>query len=112
MLQVVGDPSGGELESLHDWLDHESDLRGRVTAAQAEPTANQLGVGADTLSIAVGAGGAISVLASALKGFFAQPRRTDITITIQTRTGTRIDLDAKNVKDVDALLSRLTGGGE
>lgn len=111
-VRVLDDESGEGLQDLRDWLGQESDLRGKVTSVRIEPTAGQLGAGSDALTLAVGAGGAVSVLAASLKSFFAQPRRSDITITVSGKDGSSIEIDARRVKDAHALVSRVLGGGE
>jgi hypothetical protein len=57
-----------ELESLGDWLRGERELTGRVRLASAAPRSGELGAVSETLLVAVGSGGAITVLISALAG--------------------------------------------
>jgi hypothetical protein len=104
-LQVDGDDSGEGLAELHEWLRQEPELRGHVTPVAAEPKPGELGTITDLLSVAVGGGGALTVLTASLKSFFAQPRRSDVRITIRTADGRSMEIDAKRVKDVEALLA-------
>ncbi|MET7393970.1 hypothetical protein ABZS66_10795 [Dactylosporangium sp. NPDC005572] len=102
-----------DLWSLQEWLGHEPDLAGAVRLTTARPEGHELGA-ADVLSVAVGSGGAIAVLAASLRAWFAQPRRSDVKLTL-SRGDTRIELDAKRVADVAEViraLSELENGGD
>ncbi len=97
------DPDEGIAE-LYDWLRQEPEFRGRVTPVSREPRPGELGVLTDMLSVAVGGGGALTALATSLKAFFSQPRRSDVRITIRTPDGRSVEIDAKRVADVEALV--------
>lgn len=105
-LSVDGDDAAEGLAELQDWLRQEPEFRGRVTAVGRPPQPGELGVVTDLLSVAASSGGALSVLAASLKAFFAQPRRADLKVTITAPDGRKIEVDAKRVKDVDALLQQ------
>lgn len=102
---------GEDLDELRDWLRQEPELRGRVSAVETPPKPGELGVVTDLLSVALGSGGAITVLAASLKAFFAQPRRSDLKVTIRTADGGSVTIDAKRVGDVEALLTRALNPG-
>ena len=104
LLSVEGDDPDEGLSELHDWLRQESDLRGLVTPVANAPRPGELGSVTDALSVAVGAGGTLSVLAASLKVFLAQPRRSDVRIVIKSADGQRVEIDAKRVGDVEALV--------
>ncbi|AGZ43998.1 effector-associated constant component EACC1 [Actinoplanes friuliensis] len=100
------------IDEVQDWLDHEPDLQGRISRTPAKPRPGELGAGWDTLTVAVGAGGALSVLGASLKVFFAQPRRTDLKLTVRAADGRSVVLDAKRVKEADVVtVLRETLGG-
>jgi hypothetical protein len=101
-----------ELSELSGWLGQESALRGLISPAPAVPAPGELGALADALVVAVGGGGAISVLAASLKAFLARPRRSDVRIVVSTPDGRRVEVDAKRVDDVEALLRRVLGETE
>lgn len=103
-VQISAEPSD-ELLSLQDWLTREPELRGRVRVVGPAPSAGQLGSAFELLSIAVGTGGLLSVLAASLKTWLARPRRSDVRITIRTPDQV-VEIDAKRVGDVDMLLRR------
>lgn len=86
-----------ELESLNDWLGGERELAGRVKLASAEPREGELGALSESLVVAVGSGGAISVLAASLKAWLTLPRRSDVRIKIQQADGSSVEIDAKRV---------------
>jgi hypothetical protein len=108
-LSVAGEDPDGCMADLVDWLRHEPDFRGRLTPTAGGPRPGELGVVTDLLSVAVGSGGALSVLAVSLKAFLVQPRRSDLRITIRGADGRSVEIDAKRVGDVDALLEATFG---
>lgn len=101
-----GDPAAG-LQELSEWLSLEPQLRGLVTPETAAPKPGQLGVLADVLVAAVSSGGTVSVLAASLRAFLIQPRRADVRIVLSAPDGRRVEIDAKRVDDVEALLRRM-----
>lgn len=103
-LSVQGDKPVEGLEELSDWLRLESELRGRVSSGDAVPQPGELGALSDVLMVALGSGGTLSVLATSLKAFLSQPRRSDVRIVVTSPDGRRVELDAKRVSDVDQLL--------
>ena len=104
-LQVQGDDPDEGLPELQEWLRQEPGLRGKVTPVARDPKPGELGTITDLLSVAVSGGGALTVLAASLKAFFAQPRRSDVRITIKTADGRSVEIDAKRVKDVESLIA-------
>ena len=109
-LSVEGDEPVEGLADLSDWLHQESELRGLVAYGDAVPKPGELGALSDVLMVAVGSGGTLSVLATSLKVFLAQPRRSDVRIVVTAPDGGRVELDAKRVDDVELLLRRTLGG--
>lgn len=103
-LSVQGDKPVEGLEELSDWLRLESELRGLISSGAAVPGPGELGALSDILMVAVGSGGALSVLAASLKTFLAQPRRSDVRIVVTSPSGRRVELDAKRVGNVEELL--------
>ncbi|MFD4444740.1 hypothetical protein ACFWPK_33670 [Nocardia sp. NPDC058519] len=106
---VIVAVSGGDgiagTESLIAWLRQEPELRGRIHAVSSEPGDGEMGSVVDVATVAVGAGGAVSMLAMSLKTWLAQPRRSDVSIEIRHPDGRSVVIDAKRVDDVDALLN-------
>ncbi|MEU9273161.1 hypothetical protein AB0E04_48530 [Streptomyces sp. NPDC048251] len=91
-----------ELRSLLDWLRHEDDLRGRVTLQHGDPEPGEMGSAHDTLAVLLGTGGAGTVLARSLFSWLSQ-RRSNVKITVETATGLKVELDAQQVTNVEAL---------
>ena len=95
-----------QLESLTDWLSAEPELQSKIRLTGAAPNQSELGGLRDVLMIALGSGGAISVLATSLKGWLSHPRRSDVRLEVSGRRGSTVVLDAKRVK-VDELADLL-----
>ncbi|MFF8775374.1 hypothetical protein [Kitasatospora sp. NPDC015120] len=104
-ISVTGGETVAEAESLTDWLRGEPGLRGVVLTGRA-PRPGEMGAVLDTVSVALGAGGGLSVLASSLRAWFAQPRRSDVRLRIRRPGGATVELDAKRVHagELEALL--------
>ncbi len=111
-LSVEGEEPFEGLAELSDWLDQEPALRGLVSPAEAAPAPGELGTLSDALMVAVGSGGAVSVLAASLKAFFAQPRRSDLRIVVSDPNGRTVEVDAKRVRDAETLLRQVLGEAE
>ncbi|WP_395293708.1 hypothetical protein ACF9IK_08925 [Kitasatospora hibisci] len=95
-IVVTGAETAAEAESLADWLLGEPGLAGVGLTGQP-PADGELGSVLDTLTVALGAGGAISVLAASLRTWFAQPRRSDVRLRIRRPGGESVEIDAKRV---------------
>ncbi|MET7900978.1 hypothetical protein ABZS86_05690 [Streptomyces sp. NPDC005355] len=88
---------GADLESLAEWLRGEPESAGRVRPRSAPPAPGEMGAVTEPLVVSLGAGGAVSVLASALRAWLSQPRRSAIRIKVHGPEGRRLDIDAKQV---------------
>jgi Effector Associated Constant Component 1 len=109
----IVDGALADLESLYDWLTQEHALMGGVKLEGPAPRENELGAVANVLAIAVGAGGAIPVLASALKAWILLPRRSDVCIRVEGPEGRVVQIDAKRINEtrIDDLLRQAFGYG-
>ncbi|MFE2721778.1 hypothetical protein [Kitasatospora sp. NPDC059327] len=96
-LSVTGGQPASDAESLTDWLRGEPELAGTVGLTGAAPRPGELGTALDVLTVAVGAGGGLSVLAASLRTWFAHPRRSDVRLKIRRPDGESVELDAKRV---------------
>jgi hypothetical protein len=65
-LSIQGDSPGDTLRHLYRWLAEEPDLRGRVRVVERDPEAGTLGPVADAVQVALGAGGALATVTTAL----------------------------------------------
>jgi len=94
-----------ELRSLLDWLRQEDDLRGRVHLTPVVAQPGHMGGISDSLSVALGSGGALTVLATSIS-VWLKHRRSDLTveITVGERTakidGKRVKADPESVRKI------------
>jgi hypothetical protein len=111
----VADGDVADLESLDDWLRGEPELAGRVRAVGSPPTRGQLGALTEVLTVALGSGGAITVLAASLKGWLSLPRRSDVTVKIDRKDGSSVTIAAKRVAagqaDVESIIRQALDHG-
>jgi hypothetical protein len=91
--------------ALQAWLSQQDQLRGRVRQAEQKPADGQMGSElAGILVVALGAGGAVSVLAQALVVWCQQPRSHSIRVTVTCPDGTSIEVEGRKAKDVEVAL--------
>jgi hypothetical protein len=94
-----------DLPALAAWLNDEDALRGRITRRRAAPGPEEMGSLHDALLIAVGSGGAISVLASSLPAWLQQ-RKSAVRIEIShDEHGRKAVIDATNIGDAERLIA-------
>ena len=107
---VGGDRTVG-IESLSDWLRGEPELAGRLRVAGPTPGEGELGALADVLVVAAGSGGTLSVLATSLKAWLAQPHGQHVRIRVRRDGGETVEIDADRIdaEQADALLSQALG---
>jgi hypothetical protein len=96
---------GGELAALGEWLGDEDELRGRVRAVRGPVGDTELGSVTELLTVALGAGGAGTVLASSLKTWL-MTRRTTAKITVKS-AGRSVTLDIQTADEVAPLLEQI-----
>lgn len=100
------DGSADELRSLQGWLAEEDELRGLVQAREAPPAADRLGPVLEVLEVV--AAPAAGVLTASLVAWL-RSRVGDVKLIVTPRQGERIEVQAKNVRSLDAAeLSALT----
>lgn len=105
-ISCVGNDPTDSIESLSDWLRGERELAGRLHLAGPVPGQNELGALADVLIVAVGSGGTLSVLATSLRAWLAQPHKPDFRIRVQGAGGQTVEIDAKRA-DADSVITLL-----
>lgn len=94
-----------DLADLTEWLGAENELRGRCRIARNAIGDTELGSIPDLLIVALGSGGAGTVLASSLITWL-QTRKTRAKITVETAERS-ISLDIESIKDVAPLLEQI-----
>jgi hypothetical protein len=103
-ISVIDGDGTADLESLASWLGDEPGLSGRVRTAARTPRPGEMGALSEALLVAVGSGGAISVLATSLNGWLSRPRAAKIRIRVTGESGVTVELDAENVSGEQAEL--------
>ena len=103
-IRVVGG-TDGDLAALGEWLQGESELRGRIHTVHGAIGETELGSIVELLTVAVGAGGAGTVLASSLKTWLLT-RKTTAKIIVKSG-GRSVTLDIQTVDEVRPLLEQI-----
>ncbi|WP_410617285.1 effector-associated constant component EACC1 [Amycolatopsis sp. lyj-109] len=102
-------------ESLLDWLRGDPELGPAVRKRYAAPKPGELGTIADAVVISVGSGGALTVLASAVKAWVQRPRGKHVVLRVrrgESGEETTIDADRVGSDDIETILDRLFREGE
>ena len=101
------------MQALAEWLGQYPGLAGKVTAPQPDAKPGQLGPGLDALAIAVGSGGALTVLARGLVAWAATAAsELDIFYVQASRPGgVKLTVELRNVTDAEAVLRQVLGTG-
>ncbi|MFB6814179.1 hypothetical protein ACFCV8_06505 [Streptomyces sp. NPDC056347] len=105
MLTVSGEDDQVHLRSLRDWLTREDLFRGRLSLQGEAPRPGQMGAAVEVLMVAVGSGGAATVLARSVTTWLTQ-RRADVKVTVQTPGGSRIVVDVKRAADPERVIAK------
>jgi Effector Associated Constant Component 1 len=109
LIQVAGGDSD-ELRDLSAWLCDERGLRGIVHLVSPPVGHEELGSVTDAIAVALGAGGAGTVLASSLVTWL-QTRRTTVRLLVQ-RGDQKLVLDLQTTDNVLPLIERLLEPGD
>jgi len=106
----IADGRSDDLIALREWLSNEDELRGRVRVVDTPPGETELGALPELLTVALGAGGAGTVLASSIATWL-RTRRTSAKVTI--KSGDRsVTLEIETADDLVPLLREILGGGQ
>jgi hypothetical protein len=100
-LRCAGAVSGVAVRSLWQWLAGEPELRGRVDRIVGPPRSGELGGTVETLAVALGPGGVVGVLASALVSWVRR-QRGDQTVEVTRPDGTKITVTSTHVRGLTA----------
>lgn len=96
-LSIDEGPGADELRSLQGWLGDVDEVRGRVDLVEGPPIPGSLGPVADGLLVALGPGGAVTALATALVAWIRQ-RRSEVTLKVTRSDGASFEVSAKRVR--------------
>ncbi|GAA1582249.1 hypothetical protein GCM10009789_40020 [Kribbella sancticallisti] len=111
-VRVSGQAAEDELRSLRDWLSADDTFRGRVTLETSHRGTEDMGAVIDLLVVAVGSGGAATVLAGAIATWL-RTRRSDVTVEIVESAHHRtVKVTALRVKDAEAMIRGVLGASE
>lgn len=111
-VRAVAGDAEEELRSLRDWLAAEDEFRGRLALNEAAPRSNEMGGVIELLTVAVGGGGAATVLAGSISAWL-RTRRSDMTIEIidsEQQRSVKVSVD--RVADPEAIIRDLLGHKE
>jgi hypothetical protein len=103
VAMVVDSGDARDLSDLFAWLGQEDELRGMVRLESRPLAPGEMGTVPELIVVAVGSGGAVSVLARSLSTWLAH-RKSDITLRVTGRDGRIVELTAHRVADADELL--------
>jgi hypothetical protein len=104
LIRVI-DGDAEIVESLAGWLASERELRGAVRTVSGPMKETQLGVATEMITVALGSGGAGTVLASSLVTWL-KARTTAAKLTV--KSGDRlVELEIRTLKDVQPLLEQM-----
>lgn len=101
-IRVDGQQPDDDMRSLHSWLQKEDELRGRVSLLTSPPAVEEMGSFLEGLAVALGSGGAITVLAQSVSMWLTQ-RHSDITVEVSHGDRT-IKVTANRAKDAGKLI--------
>jgi Effector Associated Constant Component 1 len=106
-IRVPGNDSGRDLASLHEWLRNEDALRGHARLARAPSDEEEMGAAQDAIVVALGSGGAVTVLASALPVWLRQRRGSRIEVEVEVTDDAgkrRVIVLSENADDAERAL--------
>jgi hypothetical protein len=110
---ALGDNVTHELAWLYSWLQQDDEFRGRVKTVTADLKPGDMGGVTETLSVALGSGGAVAALGGTLNAWIAA-RRTKVNVEITNGDRTcRVEIDTANAAVAAELLQEAlasTGG--
>ncbi|MBC3990919.1 hypothetical protein H8N00_18960 [Streptomyces sp. AC563] len=105
-LSVRGADSDSLLRSLRDWLSREDALRGRVALCPRPIAEGEMGGLVEALVVSLGSGGAGALIVQSVSTWLGQ-RRSDVTVTIKASDGREVTVDARCVRDPQAIISEV-----
>ncbi|MDX6389269.1 MAG: hypothetical protein QOJ73_332 [Streptosporangiaceae bacterium] len=105
---AVADGSPDDLGSLYRWLRNEDALRGCLRFVLAPFGTEEMGTAQDAIAVAMGSGGAFTILATALPVWLRQRRGSQIKLEVTVPAwGLRLVIEADKAEDADRLLRQV-----
>jgi hypothetical protein len=103
-LSIAGEGAEQHLRALFGWLGSEDELRGQLELRNRPIVPGQMGGVLDVLVVALGSGGAGTVLARSLSTWLTQTR-ADVTVTVTTTAeGQEVKVDTRRARDAEAVI--------
>ena len=102
--EIDDEPEERELTALRDWLQAESPRPGHIELRTPRVEPGTMGAAVDVLSVALGAGGAASVLAGSVSTWLGT-RRPRVRLRLRRPDGAELEVDAQT-RDADAMIKR------
>lgn len=106
-LESPGPPN--DIISLVNWLRRERQLQGYVQLRRRPPEDTELGAAFELIAVAIGSGGAATVLAGSLSTWLQHRSKVRIKVT---KEGQTIEIDAQNIQNVQNLVQRFLEDGD
>lgn len=97
-------PSGDQLlRTLRAWLGHNDAFRGQTELRRRPIAEGDMGGGLDVLVVALGSGGAATLLVQSVSTWLNQ-RRSDVTVTIRATDGREVSISVTRASDPLAVM--------
>jgi hypothetical protein len=109
-LRITVDGQDSDVESLHDWLRGEPELRGRIRQGETPGPDGAMGAVVDVI-VGVVSSGAATALATSLQVWLTQ-RRGDVSVGVHGPGGREVVLNAKRIPDAERLVNTVLGWAE
>jgi hypothetical protein len=97
-----------DLISLAGWLRRERILQGHVQLRRRPMDDVELGAAFDLIAVAIGSGGAATVLAGSLSTWLQHRSKVSIKIT---KDGQTLEIEARNIQNAQDLIQRFLDDG-
>lgn len=105
-LRIAVEGSDTDAEALWEWLGNEPALRGRLTSVAAPPARGTMGAVSEVVVQLAATAAVWTALAQSMSTWLSH-RRSDVDITLRTPDGRQVTVNAKRVRDVEALVRNL-----
>lgn len=106
-VDITLDEEPHELESLAQWLKLEDDLRGRVHPSAMPIEPGEMGGALHTIAVAVGSGGAVSVLVQSLFAWLTSRKSAQIHLRLSREDGREAEIVFNGAHNLEAVTDKL-----
>ena len=102
---ALSNGSAAEVDDLESWLQAEQPLRGTLRRSADPASPDHMGALAEAIVVALGSGGAVSVLSASVP-VWLRHQRSDLHVKI-TRGDRTISLDSTNLREADEIIREI-----